>query len=221
MKKLKKFAALLLVGVMALALLTACGGGGSGEDAQAEAKKVLEFFARVTKGSNAKLVERGRDPDVVNAMRAILGAYDVAPRLEKSANDYMEQVSRNDPAMFAALQPSVLGALANAKPVSEMTMEELRGLHDELRSMWHLAKRSRQMEVDGNLMDMQDAADELVARLQQVGVPLTVPGESGAVTPREELARKLQHAGSLLRRAEQCAHSVPDSGRLPGFFPRR
>lgn len=34
MKKLKKFAALLLVGVMALALLTACGGGGSGEDAQ-------------------------------------------------------------------------------------------------------------------------------------------------------------------------------------------
>ena len=37
MKKLKKFAALLLVGVMALALLTACGGGGSGENAQAEA----------------------------------------------------------------------------------------------------------------------------------------------------------------------------------------
>ena len=31
MKNLKKFAALLLVGVMALALLTACGGGGSDE----------------------------------------------------------------------------------------------------------------------------------------------------------------------------------------------
>lgn len=30
MKKLKKFVALLLVGVMALALLTACGGGGDG-----------------------------------------------------------------------------------------------------------------------------------------------------------------------------------------------
>lgn len=37
MKKWKKFAALLLAGVMALALLTACGGGDSGEDAQAEA----------------------------------------------------------------------------------------------------------------------------------------------------------------------------------------
>lgn len=37
MKNLKKLAALLLVGVMALALLTACGGGGSSENAQAEA----------------------------------------------------------------------------------------------------------------------------------------------------------------------------------------
>lgn len=36
MKKLKKFAALLLAGVMVMALLTACGGG-TGEDAQAEA----------------------------------------------------------------------------------------------------------------------------------------------------------------------------------------
>lgn len=36
MKKWKKFAALLLAGVMALALLTACGGGSS-EEAQAEA----------------------------------------------------------------------------------------------------------------------------------------------------------------------------------------
>ena len=39
MKKLKKFAALLLAGVMVMALLTACGGGGgSGTEAQAEAK---------------------------------------------------------------------------------------------------------------------------------------------------------------------------------------
>lgn len=41
MKKLKKFAALLLVGVMALALLTACGGGGSGEDAQQAEARVM------------------------------------------------------------------------------------------------------------------------------------------------------------------------------------
>ena len=45
MKKLKKFAALLLAGVMVMALLTACGGGGTGEDAQAEARVMSEINA--------------------------------------------------------------------------------------------------------------------------------------------------------------------------------
>ena len=48
MKKLKKFAALLLVGVMALALLTACGGGSSGEDAQAEASVMTAINGKRT-----------------------------------------------------------------------------------------------------------------------------------------------------------------------------
>lgn len=53
MKKLKKFAALLLVGVMALALLTACGGGGSGEDAKAEASMMTAINGKRT--ATAKL----------------------------------------------------------------------------------------------------------------------------------------------------------------------
>lgn len=53
MKKLKKFAALLLVGVMALALLTACGGGGSGENAQAEASVMTAINGKRT--ATAKL----------------------------------------------------------------------------------------------------------------------------------------------------------------------
>ena len=47
MKKWKKFAALLLAGVMALALLTACGGGSS-EDAQAEAKAMSAINGKRT-----------------------------------------------------------------------------------------------------------------------------------------------------------------------------
>ncbi len=56
MKKLKKFAALLLVGVMALALLTACGGGGS----PTEEQKVLAQISQekgVQATNDAKLRE--------------------------------------------------------------------------------------------------------------------------------------------------------------------
>lgn len=187
-------------------------------EAQAEIKKTLEFFAKVTKGSNEKIVERGRDPDVVNAMRAILAAYNVAPRLEKAALEYMEAVQRNDPAMFNALNPSVVAAMQNAKPLPEMTMEELRGLTDELRAMWELAKRSRQMEVDGNLIDIEDAAAELTARMQEIGVPDTIPGEGGAITDAQERGIKLRFFKAILSRVEQWAERL--DGKFGGPFLR-
>ena len=182
------------------------------QDAQVEVRKILEFFKRVTQGNDEKTVERGRDPDVVNAMRAILATYDVAPRLEKSAIAYMETVAKNDPTMYAALKPSVDGALLNAKPLTELKLEELRGLNDELRAMWVLAKRSRQMEVDGNLMDIEEAADELMARMDTIGIPAEIPGERGAITDKQERGLKLQFAKSILSRVEQWAE------RLDGAF---
>ena len=177
-------------------------------EAQAEMRKILEFFKRVYKDGNEKTVEKGRDPDVVNAARAILGAYGVAPKGSKTALEYLALVEKNDPAMYAALQPSVQGALNLAQPLEALTMDELRALNEEIQSMWHLAKRSRQMEVDGNLIDIQEAEDELQGRMQVLGVPTEMPGESGALTPREELARKLQFAGSILRRVEQWADGM-------------
>jgi murein L,D-transpeptidase YcbB/YkuD len=87
------------------------------QEAEAEVRKIGEFFKRVTTGNNEKVVKGGRDPDVINAMRAILAAYGVAPRLGKTALEYMEAVSRNDPAMYAALKPSVDGAMMAARPL--------------------------------------------------------------------------------------------------------
>lgn len=74
MKKLKKFAALLLVGVMALALLTACGGGGG----PTEEQKVLAQISQekgVQATNDAKLrevAERNLNEDL-NAKFKILG----------------------------------------------------------------------------------------------------------------------------------------------------
>jgi len=177
-------------------------------EAQVEMRKILEFFKRVYKDGNEKTVEKGRDPDVVNAARAILGAYGIAPKGSKTALEYLALVEKNDPGMYAALQPSVQGALNMAQPLEALTMDELRALHEEIQALWHLAKRSRQMEVDGNLIDMQDAEDELQGRMQAIGVPDSMPGESSAITPSEKAKRALQFAGSLLRRTEQWAEGL-------------
>lgn len=59
MKKLKKFAALLLVGVMALALLTACGGGGQTEEQKVMAKISQEKGVQVTNDTELRTVAEG------------------------------------------------------------------------------------------------------------------------------------------------------------------
>lgn len=60
MKKLKKFAALLLVGVMALALLTACGGGGGPtEEQKVMAKISQEKGVQVTNDAELRAVAEG------------------------------------------------------------------------------------------------------------------------------------------------------------------
>ena len=77
MKKLKKFAALLLVGVMALALLTACGGGGS----PTEEQKVLAQISQekgVQATNDAKLravAERRLDESLQYKIFGYAGAF--------------------------------------------------------------------------------------------------------------------------------------------------
>lgn len=185
-------------------------------DAQQEVVKIRDFFARIVKGNDEKTVERGRDPDVVNAARAILSAYGVQSPASKNALAYLETVKTNDPAMYAAIEPAVSAALLNPRPLDTLTIGELRALRDELDSLWHLSKRSRQMEVDGNLMDIEDAVAELQTRLQDV--PPVIPGELSAMTPKEQAGRMLQFAVAITRRVEAWAEAL--DGKYGGPFTR-
>ena len=185
-------------------------------DAMGEAKKILEFFKRVVKDGNEKTVEKGRDPDVVNAARAVLAMYGVGVKQGKSAIEYMKLLETNDPLTYAAVQDSLRASIDNAQPLASLTMEQLQGLHEEIQSMWHLAQRTRQMEVQGKLMDIDDAADELGARMAAIGVPLEAPGTNSALTPAETRTRWLQFAGSILRRVEQWAEGM--DGKYGGPF---
>ena len=77
MKKLKKFAALLLVGVMALALLTACGGGGGPTEEQKVLAQISqEKGIQVTNDAELRAVaERRLDESLQYKVFGYAGAY--------------------------------------------------------------------------------------------------------------------------------------------------
>lgn len=187
-------------------------------DAATEAKKILEFFRRVTKGNDEKTVEKGRDPDIVNAARAVLASYGIETPTTKTAAAYLEAVKTNDPETYGAIEPMIAAATQNAQPLEALTFEELQGLAESIQAMWHLAKRSRQMEVDGDLMDIDEVADEVYARLETIGIPDRVAGEGMAVTQGEERTLFLQQGIAFLRRVEQWAEGM--DGQYGGPFLR-
>ena len=176
-------------------------------DALDESKAVLQFFGEVTKGGAKRTVEKGRDPDVVMAARAVLAAYGVGEKGEQDALDYLDKVREYDPGMYDALQPSVRGALALAQPLEALSVEQLRSLHEEIQALWHLAKRSRQLEVDGRTLDMEDAIAEVAGRLHERGVPEEL-GKHQAITPGDKRWLLLRGALARLRRVEQWSEGL-------------
>lgn len=182
--------------------------------AQAEVRKGTEFFRQVLRGGE-DTVGKSRDWALVQAARAILAGYGVGARGER-ANQYLESMARYDPDTAQTLRERVALLTDNAKPLKDLTVEEFRGLVDELKALWHMAKRSRQIEIDGQLMDIEHAKAPLVERMEAIGVPPRIPGEGHAVTDGERRIGRIRSAWAALRRVEQWADAK--DGSTPGPF---
>lgn len=179
---------------------------------QREIEKTVRFFRKVATGD----VSKNRDMDMVMAARAILAEYGIGTR-GKQANEYLKSVESYDPAMYSVLRDRVDSALDNADNYKNITVDDFRNLKDEIESLWFLSKRSRQMEIDGDLMDRQDVQAALLGRMEEIGIPDTVPGEGKAVTPGEEALSMLQSFRASARRMESWVGSKDGNNPMGSF----
>ena len=176
-------------------------------DAVAEVDKLLRTWGEFARRADDKLVKT-YDMDIVNAVRVILGQYGIAPAKSKKASEYIEVFKTNDPEMYAVVSEAVAAAEANAKPFKDLTVEQVRGLKDEIDTLLHIAKRSRQLELGGDLIDRQEVEDQLYARLEEIGIPDTIPGEVSAVTPAEKRMAQFKGLLAFATRVESWAKNL-------------
>jgi len=186
-------------------------------DAVAEVQKAAAMFATVAKGT-AQEVGKTRNMDIVNAARAILADYGVGMR-GKRPREYMDAVKAYDPELYAVLEPMMIEAEQDARPWEELTMSQFRALRDTVESLWYLARRERQVEIDGQLVDRAEITADLNGRLEVLGVPDKVPGEGQAVTEAEKKARYIMGVRAALRRVESWVDRM-DGGDITGAFRR-
>ena len=175
-------------------------------DARAQVEEGLATFQRIISAKDDAL-SRSRDMALVNGARAILSLYGLG-RVKNDPLGYLDRVKSYDPQLYADIQPFVEGARGAAKPLDEITFEQFQGLRDTINQLWVLSRRTRQIELDGQLVDIEAARQALSARLDEIGLPEQVPGMAEAPSPMDRAHRYLQGARAALRRVESWVRAV-------------
>lgn len=189
--------------------------------AQREETGRRAFFAKVLKDTNEQLVAKNRDPDVVHTARLVLAEFGLGTeRQVNRSREYVERVREYDPGMASQMSASLDAAAEMGKPYPTLSIAEARSVQTEVEALWEQARRSRQMEVDGKLLDRVEIAGELVATLDARGLPERAPGEGQAVTRVEALKMQFLSAGAALRRVEAWTRAVDKTKTDIGAFRR-
>ena len=142
-----------------------------------EAIEVHKEYDKITKGKNAlfnkffrsdkQLSNKSypRNTDLINAGRVILASYGVGPTVE-DINVFTENLQAYDEHLYAELEPIILDARASEgqKDLTDLTYEEFLDLRDLAESLWHQSRRSEQIRLAGELVELKPVLDKLNAR---------------------------------------------------------
>lgn len=185
--------------------------------AREEIAKAEALFRDIANAGDERL-GKTHNLDLVNAARAILNEYGALPggKVDKVAR-YMDALKAYDAELYAVLEPQLSAAVADARPLGELSVDQFRALADQVESLWYMSRRSREVEIDGQLVDRDQIAATLTARLNELGVPDTAPGDGRAITEGEKRIRYVQGARAALRRVEHWVDRM-DAGKINGAF---
>jgi hypothetical protein len=171
-----------------------------------EHDKALAGFKKIFKGTNEKLA-KSRDVAMVTAARAVLARYGLAPNTSAAnAQAYQQLLENYDGAMAADIK-SILQGLPPSVDFRDLTVEQFRGMRDVVNGLYYLSRRTRQMEIDGQKVDIDAIADELVTIVAERsgGTIPPLPGYTGTPTGLDKWKASLLSAKASLTRVEAWA----------------
>lgn len=145
-------------------------------------------------------VIKGRNLDIVQAARSILGEHGLASgRRYDKALAYLTVLKEQNPELHAELEGLVADATVNAKDYRSTTLEGFRVMVNAVESLWDRAKRAQEIEVNGQRMSKAVVVSDLLAQAQKRY------GKAKAPTPQTEKARRAARwstGPALLKRVE-------------------
>lgn len=183
--------------------------------AQEQIDSIMQEYDKLKK-SNEKL-SKSRDINMVNAARAILARFDI-DKNGMDAAEYMAQIKAYSPEVYEDLSAAVDAATQSPKPYKQTTLGEFLAVNDAVMNLWELSRRTKQIEIDGRIMNRDEVIDELNARMEELGLPANQAGKNRAVTKWEKFNAALVGMRAATTRVEAWVDAM-DGGK-PGVFRR-
>lgn len=201
--------------------------------AAAKFRQVLNHFA-VIKAANAQNeidaarrqfakmfkkradVAKGRDADIVAAAQAILARYALAPA-NKDPGEYLSSVAQYAPE-FAADLASIIANTPDPKPWDRLTVAEFLAMRDAVLSLWTMAKRAKEIEVDGRRVSLDQAVADLFNEAD-IGDTDNRVGLTRDVIETDKVRMLAYGARAAMRRVESWVDMM-DNGNPAGPFRR-
>ena len=181
---------------------------------QAQMEKTLEAFKRVFAPDSR--LGKSRDMNYVNAARAILAHYGLGSS-EQPAAFYLAKIKAYDPEFYAEIEGMITAHQDQGKPMAKLTLDEAQDLADQIQALWHLSRRSKQIEIDGQLMDRKIIVGKLNDGIRALNAAPIQAGYKKAQTAWDKAKIQLMGIRAALRRVEAWTDAM-DLGDPHGPF---
>lgn len=177
-------------------------------------EKYLDKFAPIVKKSDEKL-SKTRDTNLVNAARAVLATFGIG-KVDKAPTDYLKQLKEYDPDSYETILALVESATQNAKEYDQVSINQFTEMADSVLALWDLAKSSRQIEINGQKMNIDEVRAELIAKVGTVA-KTKGGGEHRTKSEWEKIKTGIIGVGAAMSRAEARFAAI-DGSENKAFF---
>lgn len=181
-----------------------------------QAEKSIKKWKKFLFRSNTRLA-KSYNMDMVNAARAIASVHGIGSA-NQTAGTYMLAIREYDPQTYKNLEGIVSMASSDGRKVEDLTVDEFGVVRDAIEGLWALARRSKEVEIDGKRENKQTVVNILKHRAGELIKPgHKRAGYNQAVTKWEKTRFGLLGAKAMLRRVEHWVDAM-DNGDPKGAF---
>lgn len=157
--------------------------------------------------------------DMVNAARAIASVHGIGGSQE-NADTYMRTLQQYDPQTYHDMKDLVAMASSDGRTVDDLTVADFATVRDAIEGLWTLARRSKQVEIDGIKIERTQIVGELNTRIGALVKPgRKRAGYDRAMTTWDKIKMGFLGAKAMISRVEHWVDAM-DDGDPNGAFRR-